>query len=199
MEILTPIPGIAPPKTPEGRGPLSQAVNPARDERDASIVNDSDSVPNSQDTHLSYSSKTSGVSQSSSDSSSLSDASYNTSSTSPVSLKATLGQAVATALEPPLSHVQRPTTPETQNALKDSVSEGASSLSTSPISVGSQTLKQGSKRTASGAVKPPRADSTDVVDYGRHTVENPDSGRSRSSSRAAEVGTLFHTLLGGVE
>lgn len=190
-------PGIELPKTPEEQSPLSQAVNPAQEERDASNVNEPESAPISQDTHVTSSSKTSGASQLSSDSSSLSNASYDTSSTSPVSLKATLAQPVATALQPPIS-LERPVTPEIRNVLKDSASEGASSVSTSPMSVGSQTLKQGSKRTASGAVKPPGVDSTGVVDYGRHTAEAFDAGRARSSSRAAEVGTLFHTLLEGV-
>ncbi|KAE9970887.1 hypothetical protein EG328_005986 [Venturia inaequalis] len=196
METITTMPGgIAPPKTPEERRPLSQAANPAREVRDASNANDSESAPNSQDTHASNSSKTSGRSQLSSDSSSLSNASDDTSSTSPVSLKATLELPVATALQPPISHIERPITPETRNVLKDSASEGTSSVSTSPLSAGSQTLKQGSKRTASGAVKPPRADSTNVVDYQRHTVEGLDSGRARSSSRAAEISAQLKARL----
>lgn len=175
---------------------MSQAANPAEEERDASTnINDSESAPNSQETQVSNSSRTSGVSQLQSDSSSLSNASYDTSSTSPVSLKATLAHPVATTLQTPTSHIERPETPEIRNVLKDSASEGASSVSTSPLSVGSQTLKQGSKRTASGAVKPPSVDITGAVDHGRHTSESVDAGRARSSSRAAEVGTPFHILL----
>ncbi|TID26395.1 hypothetical protein E6O75_ATG00888 [Venturia nashicola] len=173
---------------------MSQAVNPAQ-ERDASNVNHSESAPNSQDTLLSNSSKTSGVSQSLSDSSSLSNASYDTASTSPVSLKATLVQPVATALQAPNSHIEPPITLETRAVLNHNASENASSVSTSPMSVASQTLKQGSKRTASGAVKPPRVDSTDMVDDGRHTVETLDSGRARSSSRAAEISAQLKARL----
>jgi hypothetical protein len=59
------------------------------------------------------------------------------------------------------------------------------------MSVNAHALKQGSKRTASGAVKAPVMESTGVVDYVRHTAEKFDVGRARSSSRAAEVGTLL--------
>ena len=130
-----------------------------------------------------------------SDSSSLSNSSYDTSSTSPISLKASLAQKVA-SLQPPSSQIERPVTPEIRNALKDSASEGASSVSTSPMSVDSQTLKHGSKRTASGAVKPPMnmMESTSVVEYSRHTTPKLDASRARSSSRAAEVGILFRLL-----
>lgn len=193
METFTSMPrGIEPPKTPEESTLPPQAANPALEERDdaSTNLNDSESAPNSQDTRVSSSSKASDIFPLASDSSSLSNSSYDTSSTSPASLKASLAQRVAT-LQPPPSRTARPATPEIRNVLRDSASEGASSVSTSPMSVGSQTLKQGSKRTASGAVKPPVEGSTSVVDYARHTAETPGPVRTRSSSRAAEVGTSF--------
>jgi hypothetical protein len=190
---------------PKELNPISKTANPAPEPervlqpQDASTnLNDSESAPNSQDTHVSSSSKANGHSQLASDSSSLSNFSYDTSSTSPISLKASLAQNVA-SLQPPTSQIERPVTPEVRNVLKDSASEGTSSVSTSPMSVGSHALKQGSKRTASGAVKAPVVESTGVVDYARHTAEKFDVGRVRSSSRAAEVGTLFMFLLSSLE
>jgi hypothetical protein len=108
--------------------PLSQAAYPA-DERVSATLQDAShppsastnlnaSAPNSQDTHVSSSSKASGVSQLVSDSSSLSSSSFDTASTSPISLKAPLAQK-GPSLLPPSYQIERPITPEVRNALKD--------------------------------------------------------------------------------
>lgn len=172
---------------------LSQAANPAPESERVlhpqyASANLDASPPNSQDTHVASSSKASGHPQLASDSSSLSSSSQDTSSTSPISLKAHPVQKVA-SLQPPPSQIVRPVTPEVRNAIRDSSSERVSSVSTSPVSVGSQSLKQGSKRTASGAVKPPTVDNKSAVDYSGHLPQKQDADRPRSSSRAAEVGT----------
>jgi len=174
--------------------PLSHAAYPASErvstplQRVEPPTNLNESIPNSQDTHISSSSKASAVSQLASDSSSLSNASFDTSSTSPISLKAPLVQN-SSYLPTPLQ-IARPTTPEVRNALRDGSSEVVSSDSTSPMSMDSQQLKQGSKRTASGAVKGPAVGSGSLSEHPGQSSHLEGAGRARSSSRAAEVGQI---------
>jgi hypothetical protein len=101
-----------------------------------------ESVPNSQESHVSSSSKGSDFLRLASESSNASPQSAE--STSPHSLHGPFTQTV--------NRVQRPLTPDIHHVSKSS-SDGAQSNSVSPTAVDAQHLKHGSKRTASGAVK----------------------------------------------
>jgi hypothetical protein len=188
-----------PPLVSSDQGALSQMTYPAKLEpkrvsparvaaashsSPALSSNPNESVPNSQETHISSSSKGSVIPRLPSDSSSLSNASLpSTESTSPHSLHhKSFSQTVNGA-----QRFQRPVTPEAHNASKSGF-DGAHSSSTSPISVDSPHLKHGSKRTASGAVKlTPNAPATSGPRYYYHQPDPSSLGRAKNPNRIAEV------------
>ncbi|KAF2435479.1 hypothetical protein EJ08DRAFT_339765 [Tothia fuscella] len=117
----------------------------------ASSTNLDDEAPNSQGSHVTSSSRASGVGKLPSESSNLSNLSLPlTDDSSPLGLVGPFSQK---SHGEHLQTGQRPLTPEVNNG--DRSGSQGTSQSTSPISVDSRGLmRQGSKRTASGVVKP---------------------------------------------
>jgi len=149
-----------------------------------------DSAPNSQESHFSASSKGSGFARLASDSSDLSNISIpDTESTSPVSLYAPFNQRTQ---EIHLQQAQRPLTPEVRNS-EHGGSEPGTSNSASPVSVDSQHLKQGSKRMASGAVKPSVVGVFSGPLYS-HAADSNSLGKGRNPSRVTEVGQTLYSV-----
>lgn len=141
-------------------------------------TNPDDEAPNSQESHVSSSSKGNGVAKFASDSSSnLSNPSLpDSDGASPVNLT---GPFSAKEDGQHLRERRRPLTPEVSTG--DKADSQTTSQSTSPMSVDSLGLKHGSKRTASGSVKP---------SAGAYLQAYPDSrswSTERTSKRISEV------------
>jgi hypothetical protein len=138
-------------------------------------------VPNSQESHVSSSSKGSDFPRLASESSNASQQSAE--STSPHSLHGPFTQTV--------NRVPRPLTPDVHH-VSNSGSESAPSNSVSPMAVDSAHLKHGSKRTASGAVKPTmNAPLSNSPPYYQQQPNASAFSRERNPTRIAEVRRLI--------
>lgn len=156
-------------------------------------ANLNDSAPNSQDSHVSSSSKGSTLAQQlTSDSSNVSNVSLpdTAESTSPLSLNGPFSQGLN---EAQLEAARRPLTPDIRHGSHTGGSDGTASISVSPSSVDSSHLKQGSKRTASGAVKPSVHGLATGPLYTPQSRNSDSYGRERNPRRISEASS-FSTL-----
>jgi hypothetical protein len=165
-------------RVPEKRLPASEEA--------ASSTNLDDEAPNSQESHVSSSSKASGVAKFDSDSSNLSNLSLpDSDGASPVEL---IGPFSRRDDEGHFQKGQRLLTPERNNGDKEH--SQTTSQSTSPMSVDSEGLNHASKRTASGTIKAP-------VSVFSQQIQDPRRiGAEKDTKRISEVNhTLFSSYV----